>query len=158
MDFSLFGLVPMIFGGVPADTPRALLDSIYQPLVAGQYETIEEHYSDRLQELVAANIALNVRDTSGMPIDPDAAPIVEFNPFLNGYDTALEHLQVTEPIISDDTAVSLVSFDKAGSSTVLSVSMVREADAWKVDDIASVGEGEKWLYSWLLQFDPFSQQ
>ena len=34
--------------------------------------------------------------------------------------------------------------------------LVKEADGWKVDDIASLGEGENWLLSWLLQYDPFA--
>lgn len=158
MDLSLFGLVPMLFGGAPADTPRALLDSIYQPLMAGEQQNIEAHYSAHLQELVAANLELNVLDGSGSPVDPGAPGIVEFNPFLNGYDTGLTHLQVSEPILSGDTAVTLVGFDNAEGASILSVSMIREDDGWKIDDIASVGAGEKWLYSWLLQYDPFAQQ
>ena len=72
MDWSLFGLVPMIFGGAPADTPRALLDSIYQPLQSGAQVNLEEHYTDHLQELVAYNLEANVVDASGARIDPGA--------------------------------------------------------------------------------------
>jgi hypothetical protein len=37
--------------------------------------------------------------------------------------------------------------------------MVEDAQSeWKVDDIASVGEGEKWLYSWLLKYNSLRQQ
>ena len=32
----------------------------------------------------------------------------------------------------------------------------KDPDGWKVDDVASLGEGENWLLSWLLQYDPFS--
>lgn len=157
MDWSLFGLVPMIFGGAPADTPRALLDAIYQPLQSGQQINLEEHYSGHLQELVAYNLEANVVDASGARIDPAAPQIVAFNPFLNGPETPVDALFVSEPIVQGDTAVALVSFERAGQPTVLTVSMVRD-DVWKVDDVASVGAGEKWLYSWLLQYDPFDQQ
>lgn len=158
MDFTFFGLVPMLFGGAPADTPRALLDSIYQPLMAGEQQNIEAHYSDHLQELVVANLELNVLDGSGRPMDPGAPAVVEFNPFLNGYDAALQHLTVTEPVLSGNAAVALVGFDNADGASILSVSMIHENGEWKIDDIASVGAGEKWLYSWLLQYDPFDQQ
>lgn len=70
MDWTVFGLVPMLFGGAPADTPRALLDEIYQPLQGGQQINLEEHYSDHLQQLVANNLELNAVDVTGAAIDP----------------------------------------------------------------------------------------
>ncbi|HEY8577890.1 MAG TPA: hypothetical protein VIL88_16305 [Devosia sp.] len=157
MDLTFFGLVPMIFGGAPADSPRALLDSIYQPLQSGEQINLEEHYSSHLQALVASNIEANVVDRSGEAIDPTAPDIVTFNPFLNGTEAKLDNLAVTEPVIQGETAVALVSFERAGEPTTLTVSMVDEGE-WKVDDVASVGSGEKWLYSWLLQYDPYNQQ
>ena len=157
MDWSLFGLVPMIFGGAPADTPRALLDAIYQPLQSGARVNLEEHYTDHLQQLVAYNLEANVVDASGARIDPGAPQIVAFNPFLSGPETPVDALFVSEPIVQGDTAVALVSFERAGQPTVLTVSMQRD-EVWKVDDVASVGAGEKWLYSWLLQYDPFDQE
>lgn len=158
MDLSLFGLVPLLFGGGTADTPRTVLDAIYQPLLVGEAANLEQHYSDRLQGLVATNLALNVVDVSGRQVDPEAPGIVAFNPFLNGTDAMLQHLEIGEPVIKGETAVSLVSFERAEGPSLLSVSLVHEPDGWKVDDVASLGGQEKWLYSWLLQYDPFSQQ
>ena len=40
--------------------------------------------------------------------------------------------------------------------SLISVAMVREADGWKVDDVASLAGSQNWLLSWLLQYDPFS--
>jgi len=157
MDFTLFGLVPMIFGA-PADSPRGLLDQVYQPLMAGQYQNLEEYYSPRLRELVSENLQANVLDPKGQPLDPEAPGIVSFNPFLNGDNSAVSDLKVTDPLIQGDTAVALVSFQDVSQPTTLSISMVRAEGEWKVDDIAAVGPGEKWLYSWLLKYDPFSQQ
>lgn len=157
MDLTLFGLLPMFFGGAPADSPRALLDSIYQPLQSGEQINLEAHYSPHLQSLVANNLEGNVIDTAGARIDPGAPGIVEFNPFLNGTESRLDNLSVTEPVVLGDNAVALVSFAIAGQPTVLSVSMVHDGE-WKIDDVASVGGGEKWLYSWLLQYDPYNQQ
>ncbi len=157
MDWNIFGLLPMIFGGAPADSPRALLDTIYQPLQAGQEINLEEHYSAHLQDLVVYNLQSNIEDRSGVKIDPQAPGIVEFNPFLNGSDAPVANLAVSEPVVQGDAAVALVSFNSSGVSTILTISMVNDGD-WKVDDIASLGGGENWLYSWLLQFDPYDQQ
>jgi hypothetical protein len=49
-----------------------------------------------------------------------------------------------------------VSFGNFDDISLLSLALVKEADGWKVDDIASLGEGENWLLSWLLQYDPFA--
>ncbi len=157
MDWTLFGLLPMIFGGAPADSPRALLDAIYEPLQSGQQVNLEDYYTDHLMDLVAYNLQVNVVDTSGAQIEPGAPGIVAFNPFLNGPESPVEALAVSEPVVQGDTAVALVSFERAGQPTILAVSMVLDA-VWKVDDVASVGAGEKWLYSWLLQYDPYNQQ
>jgi len=32
--------------------------------------------------------------------------------------------------------------------------MVREADGWRVDDVASMGDEEHWMLSWALTYDP----
>lgn len=157
MDLTFFGLLPMLFGGTPADSPLALLDSIYHPLQAGEQINLEQYYSDHLQFLVANNIELNVVYQGGAAVDPSAPAIVEFNPFLNGIEAGLTNLSVTEPVVQGKTAVALVSFETAGVQTILSIAMVKDGE-WKVDDVASVGNGEKWLYSWLLQYDPYSQQ
>jgi len=157
MDWNIFGLLPSICGGAPADAPRSLLDTIYQPLQAGQEINLEEHYSAHLQDLVVYNLQSNIEDRSGVKIDPQAPGIVEFNPFLNGSDAPVANLAVSEPVVQGDAAVALVSFNSSGVSTILTISMVNDGD-WKVDDIASLGGGENWLYSWLLQFDPYDQQ
>jgi len=159
MDWTLFGLVPMIFGGgATADTPRGLLDQIYQPLAAGQQENIEEHFSPHLQALVVSNLKANAVDSAGTRIDPAAPDFGSFNPFINGESGTPQNLAVSEPVIQGETAVALVSFTNADKPTVLTISMVRDEGMWKIEDVASVGAGEKWLYSWLLQYDPFGQQ
>lgn len=157
MDWTLFGLVPMLFGGAPADSPRALLDSIYQPLQNGQEINLEQHYSAHLQDLVAYNLSANVVDAKGARIDPQAPEIVAFNPFLNGAEGHVDGLAVSEPVVQGHSAVALVSFESKGEPTILTISMRYEGE-WKINDVASVGSGESWLYSWLLQFDPFNQQ
>lgn len=158
MDLYLFGLIPLLFGGGTTDTPRALLDAIYQPMLLGESQNVEQYYSERLQGLVANNLQLNVVDVSGVRVDPEAPGIVAFNPFLNGTDAAVQNVEIGEPVVKGETAVSLVSFERAEGASLISVSMVHQADGWKVDDVASLGQSEKWLYSWLLQFDPFGQQ
>jgi hypothetical protein len=135
-----------------------MLDQIYQPILAGQSQNFEQYYSPRLQQIASFNLEANIVDAAGKPIDPQAPEIVSFNPFANGESASLENLQVTEPIVQGQSAVSLVSFVNNAEPTILSISMVELGGEWKVDDIAAVGGGEKWLYSWLLQYDPFAER
>lgn len=143
MDLSFFGLIPMIVGGQPVDTPQTLLDRIYQPARDHRIMEPAAFYSPRLLGLVEKGK------------DHESAHTASFNPFLNGYALAAD-ITVAPPIVQGDTAVGLVRFNAMAVPNVVSISMVKTPDGWKVDDIASVGPGERWLYSWLLEYDPFS--
>ena len=65
-------------------------------------------------------------------------------------------LSIGEPVVMGDTATVTVSFHNFDQPTLLSLSLVKEAGGWKVDDVASLGGGQHWLLSWVLQYDPFS--
>ncbi len=59
------------------------------------------------------------------------------------------------PVVHGDRALSTVTFHNFDHTSLLAITMKREQDGWKVDDIASMGSDENWLLSWLLQYDPF---
>ena len=84
------------------------------------------------------------------------APALSFNPFINAQHSLLLDLAISDPVVAKDKALVTVSFTNFDQATLLSLSLVRAADGWKVDDVASLGDGENWLLSWLLQYDPFS--
>ena len=161
MDLSLWGLVPMMLGGTvqPYDNPKALVAAIYAPAAqADEQPDIEQFYSARLKGLVAENLSRTVVDQKGQRIDPDAPPILDFNPFLDGNETVLNNLSIGEPTTMGDRAVATVTFVHDKQPALLSIAMVKEADGWHVDDVASLGAENQWLLSWLLQYDPFSEQ
>ena len=68
----------------------------------------------------------------------------------------LRDLVVGAPVVNAGKAMVTVSFGNFDHASLLALSLVQEAGGWKVDDIASLGEGENWLLSWLLQYDPFA--
>lgn len=132
------------------DDPKALIDAIYAPyttLGAATDQDPAQFYSERLKGLVAANAAAT---------GENAAPVLDFNPFIGAQQALLRDLAVGTPVGNLDQAIVTVSFGNFGEISLLSLALVREADGWKVDDIASLGEGENWLLSWLLQYDPFA--
>ncbi|MEO7223709.1 MAG: hypothetical protein ABIY37_14670 [Devosia sp.] len=132
------------------DDPKALVDAIYAPyttLGAARDQDPAQYYSERLRGLVSANAAAE-GDT--------AAPILDFNPFIGAQQALLRDLVIGAPVVNADKAMVTVSFGNFDQAALLALSLVRDADGWKVDDIASLGEGQNWLLSWLLQYDPFA--
>jgi hypothetical protein len=132
------------------DDPKALVDAIYAPyttLGAAQDQDPAQFYSERLKGLVAANAA---------QAGDSPAPVVDFNPFIGARQALLRDLSVGTPVGNNEQAIVTVSFGNFGEISLLSLSLVKQSDGWKVDDIASLGEGENWLLSWLLQYDPFA--
>jgi hypothetical protein len=149
-----FGITVIVLGlCAPAtayDDPKALVDAIYAPyttLGAATDQDPAQYYSERLRGLVAANAA---------PAGEDAPPVLEFNPFIGAKQALLRDLAISAPVGNAEKAIVTVSFGNFDQVSLLALALVREEEGWKVDDIASLGEGENWLLSWLLQYDPFA--
>ena len=133
------------------DDPKALVEAIYAPyttLGTAREQDPAQYYSERLRGLVATNAAPTAAG--------DAAPaVLDFNPFIGGQQALLRDLVIGAPVLLKGKAMVTVSFTNFDRSSLLALSLVKQADGWKVDDVASLGEGENWLLSWLLQYDPF---
>jgi hypothetical protein len=160
MRFSiLFGAFAAATSALPAlafDTPRELVDAIYQPYLAGQqHSDLGQFYSSNLKQLFAvnaANVAAEVDTTASIGIEA----AVDFNPFLDATNAHILDVQLGEPLIVGDKALVTVGFNNFDHATMLSLSLVREPDGWKVDDVTSMGGEENWMLSWLLKYDPWS--
>jgi hypothetical protein len=160
MRFSvLIGTIAALATAFPAfafDTPRALVDAIYQPYLAGQqHSDLSQFYSAKLKSLFAvnaANAAAEVETTGSIEVEPS----LDFNPFIDATNAHILDVAIGEPAVVGDQALVTVSFHNFDQPTLLSLSLVREADGWKVDDVTSMGGEENWMLSWLLQYDPWS--
>jgi len=148
------GIVAIVLGlccpALAYDDPKSLVDAIYAPyttLGAATDQDPAQYYSERLRGLVAANAA---------PQGEDAPPVLEFNPFIGAKQALLRDLAISAPVGNAEKAIVTVSFGNFDEVSLLALALVKEGDGWKVDDIASLGEGENWLLSWLLQYDPFA--
>lgn len=138
------------------DDPKQLVQAIYQPYQAGQqHADLGQFYSSRLKQLFAGQgekAAAEV-DTSG-PVAVEA--IVDFNPFIDAKHALLLDVDIGEPIVVGDSALVTIGFHNFDQPTLISLSLVREAEGWKVDDVSSMGGEHNWMLSWLLQYDPWS--
>ena len=162
----LVAVLLMVLSG-PAfafDEPKALVAAIYAPYQtpgAAADQDPAQYYSERLKGLVSGHAAkaadaLLTGDAENAADTGPVAPALSFNPFIDAQHSLLMDLQISEPIVMKNKAVVTVNFSNFDHATILSLSLVKDPDGWKVDDVASLGEGENWLLSWLLQYDPFS--
>ncbi|GGF15412.1 hypothetical protein GCM10011321_04120 [Youhaiella tibetensis] len=124
------------------DSPKALLDSIYESYSTNSFpEDSEEIYSAHLKRLFAA-------DRERTPEGEVGA--LDFDPFINAQDYDLADLVIGEPEISGTLATSTVRFANFGEKNTVVISMVKEPDGWKVDNVQSI-EGEvQWTLTEIL--------
>ena len=161
MRVSIFaGLIAAVLipaGAWAYDDPRALVSAIYAPYQSGQqHGDLGQFYSARLKQLFAdhAEKAAAEADTTGS--EPLAVePAFDFNPFIDAQHALLLDVAIGEPVTLGDKSLVTVGFHNFDQPTLLSLSLVREADGWKVDDVSSMGGAENWMLSWLLQYDPW---
>lgn len=159
-------LMVLAFAGsaMAFDDPKALVEAIYQPYLSGAAQSdLNQFYSARLKQIYAQVLEKQSGDpTTGSDVQP-AAPkaqpsdVLAFDPFIEGQNALITDLNISDPQILGDRATILVSFHNFDHASLLSLALVKEPDGWKVDDVASLGGGQNWLLSWLLQYDPFSE-
>jgi hypothetical protein len=135
-------------GAMAFDDPEALVTAIYEPYTRGEFLANPERYFSA--ELIAL---LGQYETATASEDVVG---LDFDPFINGQDALLYRLTIGEPIILGDRALVQVSFYNFDHPSLISLSLVRERGEWLVDDIASLGTDEHWLFSWVLRFDPWA--
>jgi hypothetical protein len=138
------------------DDPKSLVEAIYAPYSSGGGAPVDlqPFYSAHLKELFAVHAQRATLETASTDATP-AAPAA-FNPFIDADSALLFDLKVGEPAMLGDAALVSVSFHNFDHPSLLSLSLVKEADGWKVDDVASTGAGKNWLLSWLLLYDPWA--
>ncbi|MBI4923802.1 MAG: DUF3828 domain-containing protein [Devosia nanyangense] len=147
---------------VAFDDPRALVEAIYAPYQtpgAAADQDPAQYYSERLKGLISGHAAKAAGQLLDAQISAEdsgpVAPALSFNPFIDAQHSLLMDLSIGQPVVQKTKALVTVSFTNFDTATLLSLSLVRDPDGWKVDDVASLGDGENWLLSWLLQYDPF---
>jgi hypothetical protein len=147
---------------VAFDDPGALVEAIYGPYQtpgAAADQDPAQYYSERLKGLISGHAAKAAGELLDAQISAEdsgpVAPALSFNPFIDAQHSLLMDLSIGAPVVQKTKALVTVSFTNFDTATLLSLSLVRDPDGWKVDDVASLGDGENWLLSWLLQYDPF---
>jgi hypothetical protein len=130
---------------------RELIQDIYarryppdETVTDGGYDA-SVHYSKSLSALFAEEAARTPDDEVGA---------IDFDVFTNAQDWSLSQLQVAEAVAGEtpERCQVDVTFMNGDRAEHLRFSMLLEADEWKIDDIASLGDGggEGWTLRGLL--------
>jgi len=137
------------------DDPKALVSAIYAEYQPGAHASAPERfYSERLQGLFDQAVENKVFEDKAAATGAPFVAARMFNPFMPDVSALLFDLNIGEPLVSGDHAVVNVSYHNFDQLRLLSIATVREADGWKVDDVAAMGDDEHWLLSWALTYDP----
>lgn len=127
--FAALALVLLAAPAVAADysDPKALVEALY----AG-YQPPNEFPPDmsalqskRLNGLFAAD-AKEAGDEVGR---------IDFDPFINGQDYEVTKVEIGEPLIAAGKALVKVNVVNFGKPDEFGLLLIKEGDAWKVDDV-----------------------
>jgi len=135
------------------DDPKALVQSLFEPYQRGEQPgRLDTYYADGLKRLF---VQYNEQPTSIMGTRKVAATVTEdFDPFVDARHYLLFDLNIADPVVNGDRAMVAVSYKNFDHPTELAVSLRKQADGWKIDDVASLGADDHWLLSWVLMYDP----
>lgn len=113
----------------PFETPKALLESFYEPYFTGDFVEDETPFrSEALQ-------ALYDRDAEITPEGEMGA--LGFDPYVDGQDFDITDFKVGTPEITGDDAVVGVTFKNFNEPRSLTYDLVKEDGGWKIDDVVS---------------------
>ena len=125
-------LLPLLLAlATPAfayDQPRDVIMALYTPFLdAASWE-----YTDPAPLQSAGLNALFEKDRAE---SEEGIGRIDFDPYVNGQDFELTQLHVAEPVYVAGRAVVAVGFANFGQPRDMGFILVKEGDAWKIDDM-----------------------
>lgn len=137
------------------DDPKALVSAIYasyQPGALSPSPTV--FYSRHLRAIFDQSVENKVFADHAATAGKEFTAAELFNPFMPDASALLFDVVIGEPVMLGDRAIVNVSYHNFDHPRLLAIATVREAEGWKVDDVAAMGSDEHWLLSWALTYDP----
>ncbi|HLI65581.1 MAG TPA: hypothetical protein VKU90_04380 [Caulobacteraceae bacterium] len=135
-------------------TPHAIIAEIYRRMIADnayvnprnlppRYTPPESIYSPRLTALVAA---------ARKAANGEAACGLDFVFWVNGQDSDVTHVDVGPDVAAGAGRETVTaSFANIGTPMKIVFDFQKIRGRWKLDDAQSIGGGERWLWSKVLQ-------
>ena len=150
----LFVVAALLLGSVAAavaapvfDDPRGVIEYAYAP-----YIHEDDPFPDDPSEIYSPTLK-QLWDEAAAKSEESEAPILDFDPIINGQDYEITDFLIADPVVEGDAATVAVSFSNFGEPQELHFELIRRAEGWKIDDIEAIGEAP-WRLSELLAADP----
>jgi hypothetical protein len=132
------------------DSPKDLVEAFYAPYLLADFDKFIEEKGNEDSFYSEGLLALYEQDRADSERLGGIARI-DFDPWINGQDFELTDLVVSEAEISGDTATVPVDFKNMGQENSMWVSVVKEADGWKIDDVEHFGPENPYRLSTILE-------
>ena len=125
----LASLTPAL--AVDFTSPKAVVEALYEPYFQ-PYESFDYQLLDAtpLQSEGLNALFAKDREEAG-----DGIGRIDFDPYVNGQDFQLTDLVVAEPVYVAGRAVVAVSFANFEQPREMGYLLVKEGEAWKIDDM-----------------------
>ena|ERR1700761_597688 len=145
----------------PANDPVAILTAIYTRVAKGKGDGgggfVIENKAAKEKYLTKSLIALWAKADKHTP-KGDVGPI-DFDPVTNSQDSSVKSFKVASDKMEADKAALSVTMTnnsnmeprKVAADDTVHYEFVREAGAWKIDDIKGTTDGEAWSIRAMLQ-------
>lgn len=121
------------------DTPRALLDSVYAQIVAGQdWDTFNAEAAFAETEAFSARLSARLASADAVLMaDGNEMGALDFSPFIHGQDAGGMTFEIGPPKVKGDRASASVQILLEGKQLhIIGFDLVDDgATGWKVDDI-----------------------
>jgi hypothetical protein len=132
-----------------ADGPADLINEVYAIYLNsnGDGSALADRYKGRFTSKRLGALF----DYYDAHASPDEVGALDFDPFVDGQDYELKDFAITPEKVSGDKATIVVKFINFDRLTTLTYRLVREAGAWKIDDIESKAPEYPWVLSKLLR-------
>lgn len=147
----LAGISPAFAENPAPSDPIAILSAIYTRAAKGKGDGggtfIIENKAARSKHLSKALVALWAKADAHTP-KGDVGP-VDFDPVTNSQEPDVQSFKVDAEKMEADKAMLAVSIaghrnDRKPADQIVRYEFVREANAWKIDDIRGSSDGESW--------------
>jgi Protein of unknown function (DUF3828) len=116
------------------DTPKALLQALYAPYSKG-----DSFDWSKWDEAKFRSKALNTLFAADEKEANGDIGRLDFDPYIDGQDYQITALKIGDAKIVGTTATAEVTFKNFDNPEDMTFTLLKEADGWKIDDVASSG-------------------
>src|SRR5262249_32578842 len=115
------------------DTPKALMEAVYAPYMKKDFNWDSVNEDWYRSKALNALFAKDLKEANG------EVGRIDFDPYFDGQDFEITDLKIGDATITGDKASIEVKFKNFDMEEDMVFALVKEGNAWKIDDVNSKG-------------------